>query len=131
MRSRFDLMALPDEAWEKRKALPWLTRLHFEVPVDPSEPMDEEMNLIMETREWFEQYKKQLRDEAWKEGLGEGRVGILTRQFAMRLERPLSENEGVVVSRRLHELGEERLSSVLLSLSTDALADWLADPAAR
>jgi hypothetical protein len=121
-----DLIALPDGAWEKSLALPWLTRLHFEVPVDPSEPMDEEMSLIMETREWFEQYKKQVRDE----GRDEGRVGILTRQFATRLGRALSETERAVVSERVRALGEDRMSNVVLSLSGEALASWLADPTA-
>lgn len=118
-----ELIAMPDDAWEKTLALPWLVRLDFEVPVDPSASMDEETILIMETREWFEQCKKQARDE--------GRVGILTRLFATRLGRPLSETEGAVVSERLRELGEERLSSVVLALSTDALTAWLTDPAAR
>ncbi|WP_437901060.1 hypothetical protein [Sorangium sp. So ce124] len=52
-----DLAALPDDAWERRVALPWLVRLSFEVPGQlllglPSEERD----FIMETREWYEQF---------------------------------------------------------------------------
>ena len=122
-----DLIALPEGAWEKVVALPWLARLRFEVPPSPVEQSDEERDFIMETQEWFEQYKGGLRSE----GFDKGRTQALARLFAKRLGRPLAEPERQVLAERLARLGEDRLDDVILGLGPEALAAWLVDPAAR
>ncbi|MGK3991955.1 hypothetical protein [Sorangium sp. So ce1024] len=132
-----DLVALPEDAWEKSIALPWLARLHFELPPEPSartalDPEEEE--IVTEAQQWFEQLKQSLREEARKEalqeGLKEGQVRTLARQFEKKLGRPLAETERSVLTERLDRLGPDRLDDVLLELPADALAAWLADPAA-
>jgi hypothetical protein len=135
-----DLLALPEGAWEKALALPWLARLSFEVPdevVDASES-EEERELIMETREWFEQFQQQLREQGRKQGQtqgqaqgqAQGRMQVLARQFEKRLGRALGETERAALAERLDRLGAERVGDVVLLLSAEALAAWLADPAA-
>jgi hypothetical protein len=117
-----DLMTLPPDAWERRVALPWLVRLEFEVPEDLSELPAEERDLIMETREWFEQYLRQIEDR--------GQLRVIARLIGKRLGRSLTEAERAMLAERLDRLGGERIDDVVLSFSTDALAAWLADPSA-
>lgn len=129
-----ELAALPDDAWERDIALPWLARLGFETQVEPSARAAgdaEEEDIATEVHQWFEQLKQSIRDEARKEGLQEGQLRVLTTQFEKKLGRPLSEAEHPVMAERLDRLGSDRLDDVRLELSADALAAWLADPAAR
>ncbi|AUX45003.1 hypothetical protein SOCE26_064820 [Sorangium cellulosum] len=125
-----ELAALPEDAWERSIALPWLVRLRFETPAEPSaraaEDAEEE-EIVTEVQRWFEQLKQSLRDE----GLKEGQIQALTRQFEKKLGRPLAEAERSVLAERFDRLGLDRLDDVRLELSADALAAWLADPAAR
>jgi hypothetical protein len=51
--------------------------------------------------------------------------------FAKRLARPLAEAELGQIAERLDRLGEDRMDDVLLGFAPEALAAWLADPAAR
>ncbi|KYF71611.1 hypothetical protein BE11_34250 [Sorangium cellulosum] len=121
-----DLAALPDDAWERSIALPWLVRLRFETPAEPSARAAddaEEEEIVTEVQQWFEQLKQSLRDE--------GQLLTLARQFEKKLGRPLAEAERSVLAERLDHLGPDRLDDVRLELPADALAAWLADPAAR
>ncbi|WP_437546078.1 hypothetical protein WME97_41280 [Sorangium sp. So ce367] len=141
-----ELVALPDDAWERGIALPWLARLCFETPAEPSartaEDAEEE-EIVTEVQQWFEQLKQSLRDEARKEGLQEGRkeglqegrkegqLRVLARQFEKKLGRPLTEMEHSVLAERFERLGADRLDDARLALPPEALAAWLADPTAR
>ncbi|WP_437623262.1 hypothetical protein [Sorangium sp. So ce1151] len=125
-----ELAALPDDAWERSVALPWLVRLRFETPAEPSaraalDPEEEE--IVTEVQQWFEQLKQSLRDE----GLKEGQLRTLARQLEKKLGRPLADAERSVLAERFDRLGPDRLDDVLLELPAGALAAWLADPAAR
>ncbi|KYF57436.1 hypothetical protein BE08_43540 [Sorangium cellulosum] len=141
-----DLAALPEDAWERSIALPWLVRLRFELPPEASvraalDPEEEE--IVTEVQQWFEQLKQSLRDEARKEalqegmkegikeGIKEGQIGTRAKQFEKKLGRPLAEAERSVLAERFDRLGPDRLDDVLLELPADAVAAWLADPAAR
>jgi hypothetical protein len=132
-----ELIALPGDALERSIALPWLVRLCFEVPAEPSahtaEDAEEE-EIVTEVQQWFEQLKQSLRDEARREGLTEGRkerqLRVLASQFEKKLGRPLTEAEHPVLAERLDRLGPDRLDDVRLGLSADALTTWLADPSA-
>jgi cation transport regulator ChaB len=65
-----DLASLPEEAWERRVAFPWLIRLSFEVPAEVVAGLPrEERDLIMETREWYEQFNARRLNEAMQEAL--------------------------------------------------------------
>ncbi|WP_437953749.1 hypothetical protein WME98_25875 [Sorangium sp. So ce296] len=93
---------------------------------------------MTEAQQWFEQLKQSIRDEArkealpegLKEGLRAGQLQALATQFEKKLDRPLAETERSVLAERSDRLGLDRLDDVRLALSTDALAAWLADPAA-
>ncbi|WP_437307407.1 hypothetical protein [Sorangium sp. So ce388] len=136
-----ELAALPDDAWEKSIALPWLARLCFETPAEPSAraALDtEEEEIVTEAQQWFEQLKQSIKDEArkealqegLKEGFKEGQMRTLARQLEKKLGRPLAEAERSVLAERLERLGPDRLDDVILELPAGTLAAWLADPAA-
>ncbi|WP_437291895.1 hypothetical protein [Sorangium sp. So ce406] len=131
-----DLAALPEEAWERRVALPWLVRLNFEVPDQllPELP-SEERDFIMETREWYEQWNarrmkeaKEAEERAQLRGQQLGQLQMTARLCAMRLGRPLTEAETTALAERLDRLREDRVGEVVLSSSAEALAAWLSDP---
>lgn len=132
-----ELAALPDDAWERSIALPWLARLRFETQAEPSaraaEDAEEE-EIVTEAQQWFEQLKQSIRDEAWKEalqeGLKEGQIRAGAEMFQKKLGRPLAEAEHSELAARFERLGLSRLDDVRLELSADALAAWLADPEA-
>ena len=60
----------------------------------------------------------------------EGELVPLVHLFERRLRRPLDETEHDTLRTRLRTLGPNRLGDVVLDLTPDALAAWLADPAA-
>ncbi|AUX43517.1 hypothetical protein SOCE26_049660 [Sorangium cellulosum] len=128
-----DLAELPEDAWERRVALPWLVRLSFEVPEDllPALPA-EERDLIVETREWFEQFTarriKEGIQEAIKEAEERGELQMTVRLCAMRLGRPLTEAEHAALAERLDRVGQDRVGEVVLSFTPEALATWLSAP---
>jgi hypothetical protein len=133
-----DLAALPEDAWERRVALPWLVRLSFEVPAEllPDLPA-EERELIMETREWYEQFEARRREQeaqrlkqAEERGKLEGKLQLAAPICEVRLGRPLTEAENAVLAERLDRLGEKRVSQVLM-FSSEALQAWLSDPSAQ
>ncbi|HZF47608.1 MAG TPA: hypothetical protein VE093_03100 [Polyangiaceae bacterium] len=65
-----DLAALPEDAWERRLAFPWLVRLSFEVPAVLAATLPaEERDFIMETQEWFERFTAQKVEEGVQEAL--------------------------------------------------------------
>jgi hypothetical protein len=123
-----DLAALPEDAWERRVALPWLVRLSFEVPAEIVAALPaEERDFIMETREWYEQFNARRMKEA-KESW---RLQTMARLCGKRLGRPITETETATLADRLDRLGEERVEEVILSSSSEMLSAWLADPKAR
>ena len=112
-------------------AVPWLQRLRFEVPSDPDKQTSEERDFIVETQEWFEQYKRQIRNEGRCEGRSEGRKEHRIQLFEKRLGRALLEGERQLLERKLERVGEARLDDVLFELRGTALAAWLEDADAR
>ncbi|HLM72985.1 MAG TPA: hypothetical protein VK459_09850, partial [Polyangiaceae bacterium] len=139
-----DLAALPEDAWERRLAFPWLVRLSFEVPADLAATLPpEERDLIMETQEWFEQFTARKVEEGVQEAVQEAlpkavqealqgakeswQLETMTRLCRRRLGRPPTEIEKAAIADRIDRLGEERVEEVILSSSADALSAWLAD----
>jgi hypothetical protein len=133
-----ELVVLPLDAWEAVIALPWLARLLFEVPAQAAELPADERDFIMETREWFEQLQRQLREEGVaqglsrgrEEGFARGRLQAISRIVERRLQRPLVEVERRSLAERIERLGDERVDEVILAFSPATLAAWLSDPAA-
>ena len=133
-----ELVVLPPDTWEAQMALPWLARLLFEVPVQATNLPPEERDFIMETREWFEQLQKQLREEGVaqglsrgrEEGFARGRLQAVSRLAEKRLRRPLVEIERRALAERIDRLGDDRVDEVLLAFSPATLGAWLADPSA-
>jgi hypothetical protein len=129
-----ELVALPEGAWERAIAEPWLVRLRFEVPTETSARSVEEEELIVEIQKWYAELKQEIRQEGKLEGELEGelkgRVATHAGLVAKRLGRPLSEAEHAVLAERLDRLGEDRIFDLVLTHDGDALAAWLADPAA-
>ena len=126
-----ELVALPEGAWERTIAEPWLVRLRFEVPTESSARSVEEEELIVEIQKRYEELKQGIRQAGKLEGKQEGRVATHARVFAKRLGRPLSDAEHAILAERLDRLGEDRLVDLFLTHDGDALAAWLADPTAR
>jgi hypothetical protein len=147
--ARQDLASLPEDAWERQVALPWLIRLSFEVPAEMVAGLPgEERELIMETREWYEQFNARRLKEAMQEALPKAmqealpkavqealqeakegwQLETIARLCGRRLGRPLTETEHAALADRLARLGQERVEDVILSFSADALGAWLADP---
>ncbi len=133
-----ELVVLPPDAWEAQIALPWLARLIFEVPKQGADLPAEERDFIVETREWFEQLQKQLRDEGVaqglsrgrEEGFARGRLQAVSRLTEKRLRRPLVEAERRALAERIDRLGDDRVDEVLLAFSPATLEAWLSDPSA-
>ena len=59
-----------------------------------------------------------------------GQRKTIYHQFEKRLARPLTEEERAQLAEKMLRLGAERTSDVVIELTSDALASWLADPAA-
>jgi len=66
-----------------------------------------------------------------REAIEQGAVTALAHLFERRLGRVLHDNERACVRERIETLGPERVGDVVLDLSADELAAWLADPKAR
>ncbi|WP_437677374.1 hypothetical protein [Sorangium sp. So ce131] len=128
-----DLMALPEDAWERSIALPLLVHFGYELPGQL--PEDAEDDVIMEIQEWFKTYQAEQRqlglDEGKRLGLDEGKRLALARLFEKRLGRAMTNDERSTMAERLARLGEERLDEVVLTLDGETLAAWLSNPEAR
>jgi hypothetical protein len=66
-----------------------------------------------------------------EKGKREGKLELLLRGYERRLGRALNESEQDTIKLRLGTLGADRLFDVQMDLSSEALAAWLADPAAQ
>ncbi len=131
-----ELGALPAGAWEHK-----LTRilLRWRQEVATTLPRSEEDEEFMETtHETFEQWEERIRRESLRDGRQQGlrdgrQEGLqpLQHQFARRLGRTLTAAEQATLLGRFDTVGPDRLGDVVLDLTPDALAAWLADPDAR
>jgi hypothetical protein len=94
---------------------------------------DEELEAYRKARDEVQQmvqYGKDAELRGRNEGIAAG-LAPLVRQFERRIGRALTATEHDALRGRLRSLGAERLGDVVLDLASDALAGWLADPAAR
>ncbi len=130
-----DLLALPEDRWERAAALRVFARLRFELPQDPHDWTAEEEELAVNSQQMLEAFEREAIEKGLEQGLEkgaeEGAVSTLAHQFERRLRRALREDERARLRERIATLGAARLGDVVLDLSSDELAAWLADPAAH
>ena len=96
----------------------------------------------METREWYEQWCKQRREQELSQIERELKqaeeLAVRLRQLQMmacfykvRLGRPLTEAEHATLAEQFDRIGEGRVGEIVLSFSPEPLEAWLTDPEAR
>ena len=126
-----EVLALEPGSWERSAVLPVFARLRFELPQDPHDSTAEEKELAMTSQEMLEAFQREALEQGIEQGMTQGAAGTLAHQFERRLGRALRADERALVRERTERLGPDRLSDLVLDLSADELAAWLADPNAR
>jgi hypothetical protein len=108
--------------------LPMAAELYEElyVPTDPEEQRRIHNEVL---RRWL-RLAPEAADEAIQKGIEQG-LQPLRHQIERRLGRRLDAAEQAVLLRRFATVSGDRLGDIVLDLSADALAAWLADPDAR
>ncbi len=79
----------------------------------------------------FQQAFEKAFQQGLEEGFKEGRQQTIVQVSSLKLGRPVSDDERVVLRERFDTIGPDRVGAVLLQLPGDALAAWLADPNAQ
>lgn len=131
-----ELVALPREAWEHR-LLAVLVQWRREITLEGIRSDDDE-DFMQATKFSLEAYEKQLRDEGFSQGITQGitqgipqgSLKVTVRQIERRLGRPLSAVERDNVLAHITTDGPERVGDLVLDLTVDALAAWVAVPPA-
>jgi hypothetical protein len=134
-RALHDLLALPPGSWERAAALPVFARLRFELPQDPADRTAEEEELAVTSQEIVEALQREAIEkgvaQGHRQGVAQGAADVIAHQVEHRLRRRLREDERARLRERTETLGPDRLGKLVLDLSVDELAAWLADPNAR
>jgi hypothetical protein len=86
----------------------------------------------METRGWFAEREPERKRSGEVAGLqaDQRARAMMADLFALRLGRPLGEDEEAALAERLVRLGHHRLHEAVLSFRAEVLELWLADRAA-
>ena len=147
-----ELMALPPEVWERQHILPLLVRLQVEIQDAETNTVltEEEKEVLVTAQELVKNIQETAHRQGLEKGLEKGRQqGLelvkniketaqrqgqekgLVQLFALKLARPISDEEQAVLRGRFDTIGPDRIGALLLQLPGDALAAWLADPNAQ
>ena len=145
-------MALPPEVWERQHILPLLVRLQVEIQDAETNTVltEEEKEVLVTAQELVKNIQETAHRQGLEKGLEKGRQqGLelvkniketaqrqgqekgLVQLFALKLARPISDEEQAVLRGRFDTIGPDRIGALLLQLPGDALAAWLADPNAQ
>ena len=119
-----ELKALPDEAPERRLALPILLRLRLAVPTDPAQQTSDDQECLMNTQDIVETWRREAIQEGVKQGLEQGERKLLLRQLRRRFGAEVDDE----IERRVAEAPAEQVevwAERVLSAAT--LAELLAD----
>lgn len=126
-----DLAALPPGAWERMVIGPLIIQFRLALPAEPEQRTPDEEEMFMNAQEFIrdleqkaEQTGKKIGEQV---GRGQGMRALLVHLTERRLRRPLSETERLALNDRIETLGAEQVSDVVIDLSPEALAAWLAE----
>jgi hypothetical protein len=125
-----DLRGLPVGAWERRAAMSAVLALRA-ISVEIIEPTAEEAERTVSATQLYNEWYEKIHNEVVREGRREGRREEISRFFARRLGRELTETESGTLAERATSLGFARLEQVVLEMAPAALAAWLADASAQ
>jgi flagellar biosynthesis/type III secretory pathway protein FliH len=116
-------------------AVPIFARLRFELPQDPADRTEEEEELAMNSQQIVEALEREATErgvaQGMAQGVAKGAADLAAHHVERRLGRKLREDERACIRERIETLGPERVGDLVLDLSVDELAAWLADPNAR
>ena len=107
-----------------------IMRKMLKAPTEDQEVYERSRKMALIALEYFPDLGDEILVKGVKKGVKKG-LGPLVRQFARRLDRVLTLDERRTLARRLDTLGADRLGDVVLDLTTEQLAAWLADPNAK
>jgi hypothetical protein len=124
-RAARELLALPDDAWERR-LIPMLLQWRTQIPELPAHRTQDEEDFVSNAQQILDEWERKATDKGIERG-----IGPLVRLFERRLARALTDAERVALRARLGVVGPERLGDVVLDLAPPDLAAWLGDPDAR
>lgn len=110
-----DLAALPPGAWERMVIGPLIIQFRLALPAEPDQRTPEEEEFFMTSIDYVALVENQ------------GKRALLARQVERRLRRPLSEPERAILQQRVEGLGAEHVGDIVIDLSPEALAGWLAE----
>jgi hypothetical protein len=127
-----ELLRLPKDAWEHR-LLAILIQWRHEITLEGVRSDDDE-DFMQTTRFSLEAYEQQLRDEGISQGISrgisqgisQGSLKVTARQIERRLGRTLTTAERDHLAARIATEGPERVGDLVLDLSPEALAAWVA-----
>lgn len=149
-----ELRSLPDDAYEKLLAQPWLARLRLDVPLD-REASPEDMEFVMDIQAWYKEHNRKVveefRDEFRNEFMREAEVRFearlaeerrkleaqrveaqrqaeleqLVHLFEHRLGQQLATDERALLASRVETLGSVHVADLVLDLNRKELASWL------
>jgi len=119
-----ELQALPEEAPERRLALPVLLRSRLAVPTDPAQQTSDDQEFLMNTQDIVETWRREAIQEGVQRGLEQGERKVLLRQLRRRFGTAVDGE----IERRVAAAPAEQLeiwTERVLSAAT--LAELLAD----
>ncbi len=120
-----DVQALPEDAPERRLALPVLVRLRFEIPADPAKQTTIDREFLMTTKE-VDKYLRDLQQEGRDEGFAQAVLAV----YKTRLGAPTAALVAAVERAGDHaEL--QRLLEIVTTRSAEDVAAALRAPRAR
>jgi len=142
-----ELRVLPDDAYEKQVAQPWLVRLRLDVPLDRG-ASPEDMEFVMDIQAWYkehnrkvvEEFRNEFRNEFMREAEAQfearldaqraeaqrqAELNQLVHQFEHRLGRQLATDERALLASRVETLGSVHVADLVLDLNREELASWL------
>lgn len=81
--------------------------------------------------EFANEVRRDAEEKGVERGVGQGVERTMVQLFSRRLARALTRDERATLTARIVTLGVDRVGEVVLTDDADALARWLADPAAQ
>jgi hypothetical protein len=122
-----ELQALPEDAPERRLALPVLLRLRLTVPTDPAQQTSDDQEFLMNTQDIVETWRREAIEEGVKQGLELGiererklLLRLLWRRFGADVDDEIERRVAAAPPEKIEVWAERVLSAATL---TELLAD--------